>query len=134
MDPAEALEDLKQISAQVQQVVIFDADGAVIGSTLGDGGAASEMADAAARLLAAPPKSPEPVVQLEAALGDGSVALVTDGRRTIAATTAPEPTIGLVFYDLRTCLRSLEDEPEKPKAAKKPRRKKAETKDGDAAA
>jgi hypothetical protein len=93
------------------------------------------MAGAAARLLEAAAESPaKPVVQLEAALGDGSVALVTDGRCTIAATTAPEPTIGLVFYDLRTCLRSLEDEPERPKAAKKPRRKKAETKDSDAPA
>jgi hypothetical protein len=74
-------------------------------------------------------------VQLEADLDDCSVALVTDGRRTIAATTAPEPTIGLVFYDLRTCLRSLEDEPEKPseKKSSTPRRK-AESKDADAAA
>jgi predicted regulator of Ras-like GTPase activity (Roadblock/LC7/MglB family) len=135
MDPAKALEELEQISAQVQQVVIFDADGIVVASTLGDGGAASKMAHAAARLLEAAAESSEPVVQLEADLDDGSVALVTDGRRTIAATTAPEPTIGLVFYDLRTCLRSVADEPEKPKAEKKastPRRKKAETTDGDA--
>ena len=135
MDPAKALEELEQISAQVQQVVIFDADGNVVASTLGDGGAASKMADAAARLLEAAAESSEPVVQLEADLDDGSVALVTDGRRTIAATTAPEPTIGLVFYDLRTCLRSLEDEPEKPseKKSSTPRRK-AESKDADAAA
>jgi hypothetical protein len=26
----------------------------------------------------------------------------------IAATTTPEPTVGLVFYDLKTCLRSIE--------------------------
>jgi hypothetical protein len=49
-----------------------------------------------------------------------------DGERRIAATTAPDPTVGLVFYDLKSCLRSL-DEEEKPK---RPRRKKT---DGDAA-
>ncbi len=137
MDPAEALEDLKQISTQVQQVVIFDEGGRVVASTLGDGRAAEAMADAAARLLEAAAESSKAVVQLEAALGEASVALVTDGGRTIAATTTPEPTIGLVLYDLRTCLRSLAAEPEQPKAAKRasaPRRKKAESKDADAAA
>ena len=32
----------------------------------------------------------------------GSVFVVRDGGRTIAATTTPEPTVGLVFYDLKT--------------------------------
>ena len=36
-------------------------------------------------------------------------------------TTVPDPTVGLIFYDLRTCLRSLEGPEEKPKP--KPRRK-----------
>ena len=34
--------------------------------------------------------------------------------RLIAATTPPEPTVGLVFYDLKSCLREL-GEPEPPK-------------------
>ncbi len=37
-----------------------------------------------------------------------------DGERLIAATTTPEPTVGLVFYDLKTCLRSI-DEPAPPR-------------------
>ena len=35
----------------------------------------------------------------------GSVFVVRDGERMIAATTRPEPTVGLVFYDLKHCLR-----------------------------
>ncbi len=49
------------------------------------------------------------VAQLEAATLDGSVFVVRDGQRLIAATTTPEPTVGLVFYDLKTCLRSIGD-------------------------
>jgi hypothetical protein len=48
------------------------------------------------------------VAQLEAATPVGSVFVVRDGDRLIAATTTPEPTVGLVFYDLKTCLRSID--------------------------
>jgi hypothetical protein len=54
------------------------------------------------------------IQQLEAATVDGSVFVVRDGGRTIAATTTPEPTVGLVFYDLKTCLRSIDDPPAPP--------------------
>ena len=136
MDPAKALADLRQISTQVEQAVIFDGDANVLAATLDDEGAAAAMAEAASGLLAAAANSPKPVVQLEAALPEGSVVLVMQDALTIAATTSPEPTIGLVLYDLRTCLRSLEAEPEKPASTKSPRarRKKAESKESDAAA
>ena len=45
-----------------------------------------------------------------------------DADRAIAATTSPDPTVGLVFYDLKSCLR---DAGEKP-APKRARKKKAE--------
>jgi hypothetical protein len=45
------------------------------------------------------------------------VFVVRDGDRLIAATTTPEPTVGLVFYDLKSCLRGLGDEADKPKRA-----------------
>ena len=48
------------------------------------------------------------VSQLEAATAEGSVFVVRDGGRTIVATTRPEPTVGLVFYDLKTALRSID--------------------------
>ena len=49
-----------------------------------------------------------------------------DGARSIAATTRPDPTVGLVFYDLKHCLRSIEDErPRRPPVAqaRAPRRR-----------
>jgi hypothetical protein len=49
------------------------------------------------------------VTQLEVALGSGSVFVVRDGGRLIVATTSPEPTVGLVFYDLKSCLRTITD-------------------------
>jgi len=52
--------------------------------------------------------------QLEAATLEGSVFVVrredeATGARIIAATTRPDPTVGLVFYDLKHCLRSVID-------------------------
>jgi len=53
--------------------------------------------------------------QLEAATLEGSVFVVRrdsdSGPRIIAATTRPDPTVGLVFYDLKHCLRSIETAP-----------------------
>ncbi|HZE29253.1 MAG TPA: hypothetical protein VE055_04100, partial [Gaiellaceae bacterium] len=60
------------------------------------------------------------LVQLDASLPDGTVFVVRDADRLIAATTGPEPTVGLVFYDLKTCLRGFGEEPPKPKP--KPKR------------
>jgi hypothetical protein len=51
---------------------------------------------------------------------EGSVFVVRDGKRLIVATTAPEPTVGLVFYDLKSALRDLET---KPKAKPTPRKR-----------
>jgi hypothetical protein len=54
---------------------------------------------------------------VEAALPEGSFFVVRDGERLVAAVTARDPTVGLVFYDLKTCLRLAAEEPEKPKKA-----------------
>jgi hypothetical protein len=75
---------------------------------------------------------PGEFAQLEVALQAGSVFVVRDGDRLIAATTQPEPTVGLVFYDLKSCLRDLETAPA-PKKRAAPRRKPAtRTKKADA--
>jgi len=67
----------------------------------------------------------------EVATAEGSVFVVRGEGRLIAATTTPEPTVGLVFYDLKSCLRALGVE-EKPKAAK-PRARRAPAKKAPAA-
>ena len=127
MDASQAIADLTEISPQVREVVVIGADGALAGSNVADEAAAERLVDGAKRLLEAAEALRPGVAQLEAATIAGSVFVVRDGDRTIAGTTTPEPTVGLVFYDLKTCLRSI-DAPKK----RAPRKKKEE--DGDAAA
>lgn len=136
MDAAQALADLTEISSQIEAAVLFDEQGAVVGSTLSDAQAAEALARSAAKLLedaAAFRSNDAGVTQLEASTQDGSVFVVRDGSRRIAATTGRSPTVGLVFYDLKSCLRGTADEaqPPKPKPAPRPRRKK-EPVDGEA--
>jgi predicted regulator of Ras-like GTPase activity (Roadblock/LC7/MglB family) len=125
MDAAQALADLTEISSQIEAAVLFDESGAIVGSTLADEAAAQALARAAAELLdgaAGFRGNGGDVTQLEASTHDGSVFVVRDGARRIAATTVSEPTVGLVFYDLKSCLRDAAAEPAKPARA---RRKKA---------
>jgi predicted regulator of Ras-like GTPase activity (Roadblock/LC7/MglB family) len=130
MDAQQALADLTEISSQIEAAVVFDDKGKVVGSTVADG---DRFAQATADLLAAAEelKGSSPLTQLEIATGDGSVFVVREGKTTIAATTAPAPTVGLVFYDLKSALRSVNAKP-KPRprtaAAKKPAAKKAPAK------
>ena len=126
MDVQQALADLTEISSQIEAAVLFDASGAVQGSTLADEGAAAGLARAAASLLEqadALRTADAAVTQLEAATAEGCVFVVRDGDRRIAATTVAEPTVGLVFYDLKSCLRDAAAAEETPKRS---RRKKEE--------
>jgi predicted regulator of Ras-like GTPase activity (Roadblock/LC7/MglB family) len=122
---AQALTDMIEISAQIQAAVVFDRDGTVLASTLEDDRARMLAGSALGFLRAAEEARPDEetgFAQLDASLRDGCVFLVADGDHVIAATTAPEPTVGLVFYDLKRCLdgvgeESVEPEPAKPKRA-----------------
>ena len=125
MDAAQALADLTEISAQIEAAVLADHDGSVVASTLDDDAAAKSFAEAAAELLAAADEvrtgpGSYPLVQVEGAALDGSVFVAKDERHLVAAVTRSRPTVGLVFYDLKTCLRMLEREEEAkaPKATK----------------
>ncbi|HZU19610.1 MAG TPA: hypothetical protein VE982_00150 [Gaiellaceae bacterium] len=110
MDAAQAIADLTEISPQVRTVAIVAADGGVVGTNAA--GEATERFAAGVRALVAAAEELQPgVAQLEAATAAGSVFVVRDGERLIAATTSPEPTVGLVFYDLKTCLRAADEEP-----------------------
>jgi predicted regulator of Ras-like GTPase activity (Roadblock/LC7/MglB family) len=130
--PAQALADLTEISRQVEAAVVFDREGTVLGSTADDE-RAGRLASAAVELLRAAedarPEGAGELVQLGVALADGSVFVVSDGDRLIAATTRPGPTVGLVYYDLKSCLRGLTEESE----AKPGPRRRTTTKKTDAA-
>jgi len=130
MDAAAALERLREISSQVGAAVIFERGGKVVGSTFADDQRAKDVAEEAEALLTEAEQRRDAgdeaaeFAQLEVALQGGSVFVVRDGNRLIAATTQPEPTVGLVFYDLKSCLRDL-DTPATPKKRAAPRRKPA---------
>ena len=127
MDAASALADLTEISSQVEAAVVLDADGSVLASTLDDAGRTETIARAGTALLEAAvtglPGAGRSITQLEAALREGSFFLARDGERSIVATTTPQPTSGLVFYDLKTCLRSLGEEPATEKKQRRPAKK-----------
>ncbi|MGZ4320009.1 MAG: hypothetical protein ACXVRD_11890 [Gaiellaceae bacterium] len=109
MDAAAALAELTDISPQIRQVVVVAEDGAVVGSNAQDADAAGRLAERGLGLAAqADEVRGTHVSQLEAATGEGSVFVVRDAGRTIIATTRAEPTVGLVFYDLKTALRSID--------------------------
>jgi predicted regulator of Ras-like GTPase activity (Roadblock/LC7/MglB family) len=124
MDAAQAIADLTEISPQVRDVVVIGADGTPGGSNLADAAARERLADGAKRLVEAAEALRPGVAQLEAATLAGSVFVVRDGDRMIAATTTPEPTVGLVFYDLKTCLRSIDEGKPKPARRRAPAKKK----------
>lgn len=116
MDPAEALTDLKQISTQVERAVVVRNDGALEASTLRDSAAAERIARAAGDLWQAADDARaslgRPALsQLEVATPAGSVFAVSDGARMVCAVTAGDPTVGLIFYDLKTCLRNIAEQP-----------------------
>src|SRR5581483_4505894 len=121
MEAAQALSELTALSAQVTAAVVLGEDGSPVAATVDDE-RARDLAQAVNGRDAAA------LAQLEVSTPAGSVFVVRDGRRTIAATTAPEPPSGLVFYDLKTCLRGIAEEP-KPRPTPRPRKKA-----GDAAA
>jgi predicted regulator of Ras-like GTPase activity (Roadblock/LC7/MglB family) len=120
VEPAQALADLVEISSQIEAVVLVDGDGSLVASTLQDGATAAELTAVAKDVVAyaegvAPGRE---VTQVEVSLAEGSVFAVRSGTRTILATTRPDPTVGLVLYDLRSCLRNAEAKPKRTRAKK----------------
>ena len=124
---AQALADLTEISTQIEAAVVFDREGTVLGSTQDDE-RAGRLAATALELVRAAESAAEAdqLVQFDVMLANGSVFVAVDGDRLIAATTGPEPTVGLVFYDLKSCLRGLAEEKPKPKPRRQTTKKKAD--------
>src|SRR5690242_6794213 len=119
MDAAQALADLTEISSQVVHVAIVEGEGTVLAMTIADAGRAARFVQGVTTLLqeadaVRQARGLPGLSQLEAATHEGSVFVVRreageGGARIIAATTRPDPTVGLVFYDLKHCLRSIDD-------------------------
>jgi len=118
MNAAEALAELTELSSQIERAVVLRADGSVLASVPEDDASAQALATASLELLAAAfelRSAPQEVSRVEIELAEGALFVLHEDGRTIAATSGPEPTSGLVVYDLRTCLHRI-SEPEKPKS------------------
>jgi predicted regulator of Ras-like GTPase activity (Roadblock/LC7/MglB family) len=121
MDPSTAIRELQDLSTQIQAVVLASADGSAIASTL-PGERSARVARLATDLVSRADGvrsdlGREALAQLQAATPDGSVFVVLDSGRLAVATTGPDPTVGLVFYDLKTLLRQVGDGAQKEEAA-----------------
>ncbi|MDQ3778197.1 MAG: roadblock/LC7 domain-containing protein [Actinomycetota bacterium] len=102
----QALAELLEVSDEVTGAVVFDRDGTVRAATVDDDQAADAAAIGAAMLAHADRFRAEPAVQrVEAVTEEGSVFVVRERNRAIVAITERDPLRGLVYHDLRTCLR-----------------------------
>ncbi|MGZ4430880.1 MAG: hypothetical protein ACXVYV_04455 [Gaiellales bacterium] len=111
MNAADALAELKELSTQIETIVVASRDGSVEAASI-DAASATSMAGAALRLVEGADQMRQDmgrqgVAQLEAATPDGCVFVVLDERRMAVATTGADPTVGLVLYDLKTLLRQV---------------------------
>ena len=122
-EPSAALADLTEISSQIESAVLFGADGKVVAATIPDEPAAQVAASAKALLEQAAQIDDGELTQIEASTSAGSLFVVKDGTTMIAASTSAEPTAGLVFYDLKECLRAVAKPPAKPAAKPRPKPK-----------
>lgn len=111
----DALQDLLDVSPQVEAALIMSRDGAPLADSLeGRGPVAERLARIGVKLLEETERARtelgrEPVTQCEVATGDGHVFLVGDAERVVLAVTGVDPTVGLVFYDMKTALRSVRE-------------------------
>ena len=114
MDAAQALADLTEISSQVGHVAILDTDGTLLAATAQDPARAARFVETLTPLLEeadrlARARGLPELAQLEVSTLRGSVFMVRQDGRLIAATTRSDPTVGLIFYDLKHCLGSIDD-------------------------
>ena len=113
VDAAEAIAELRELSTQIEAVVLASRKGELLASSLdsqtaatvaGSAGSLVEGADAVRRDLGR-----EALAQVQASTAEGSVFVVVDDARMAIAVTGADPTVGLVFYDLKTLLRQTAD-------------------------
>jgi predicted regulator of Ras-like GTPase activity (Roadblock/LC7/MglB family) len=113
MDASAALSELVGLSTQVVEAVVASTDGTVEAARAADEERAHVLAAAGSALLVEASRlrpASSGVERVHVDLERGSLVAVSDGRRTIVATTVPEPTAGLVAFDLRTALRRIAED------------------------
>ncbi len=124
MDAEQALSELMELSSQITSAIVLDADGAVLATSSDDPAPAARLSAAALELVAAAAdlgSAAREVTRVEVELEGGALFVVREGGHTVAATTGPSPTSGLVVYDLRTCAQAIEAPAPKKRRARKPK-------------
>lgn len=124
MDAEQAVRELMEISSQITAAIVFDADGAMLATSSEDPAASARLSAATLELVAAAAdlgSEPREVTRVEVELEEGAIFVVREGAHTVAATTGPNPTSGLVVYDLRTCAQAIDAPAPKKRRARKPK-------------
>jgi predicted regulator of Ras-like GTPase activity (Roadblock/LC7/MglB family) len=113
---ASALAELLEVSPQVDAAVILERDGGTLVASAPASGVrvADKLGATCVRIIDAAEQAQrelgrEPVSQVEVATPDGHVFVVADATWIVAAVTDADPTVGLVFYDLKTALRAVRE-------------------------
>lgn len=111
MEAAQALAELMELSTQIEVALVTTTTGEVVAASV-SGERATELAGAAADLVTMADRvradlGREALSQLQAATAEGSVFAVVDRDRVAVAVTGPDPTAGLILYDLKTLLRQI---------------------------
>jgi hypothetical protein len=105
----EAISDLLAVSTDIRRLTVLDAGGAVLGAGPGRAGpevgaAAESLWSAAVAAVGRDEGAPAALEHVVVDLGDAAVVALEGGGRRIVALTAADPPLGLVLFDLRTCL------------------------------
>ena len=122
MDAAQALAELMELSSQITAAVVLDGDGESLASSSEDAARTDALVAATRELVAAAAdlgSGGHEVTRVEVELADGALFVLREGGHTVGATTGPDPTSGLVVYDLRTCVQAIA--PPKKRRARKPK-------------
>jgi orotate phosphoribosyltransferase len=125
MEAAQALRELMQLSSQIRSAVVLESNGSVLAASSTDPAAVDALTASTLELVAAASElgtEGREVTRVEVELDEGAFFVVRDGGRTVGAVTGPNPTSGLVVYDLRTCAQAI-DAPEAKNGASAGRRR-----------
>ena len=103
----EAIRDLLNVSTDIRSVAVLGTDGDI--AAAGPGAVAADLAATAARLWEAALEraatlAESPLDHVVVQDARGAVAMLAARGRRIAAVTGPRPAVGLLLFDLRTCL------------------------------
>lgn len=128
MDAAQALGELMELSSQITSAIVLDAGGAVLAASPDNSATSAALAASTLDLVAAAADlggEGRDVTRVEVELEEGALFVVREGDHTVGATTGPDPTSGLVVYDLRTCAQAIK--PSEPKKRRSTRKAKEES-------